>query len=127
MDSAQQGTQAGHSTEVVVEISDCRPEDAQAVFKALSTSFPSDRGDDDAPRETSGAGPSVWTATFDVTEPRATPGPAQLSAPVTITLQGGYQAVDRLRKALAPAFVVKVVGTAAGDQEQEVQLRLESR
>ncbi|GAA0482770.1 MULTISPECIES: hypothetical protein [Streptomyces] len=127
MDSAHQETQAEHAAEVTVECSGCKPEDAQAIFTALRTSFASDRSADDAPRETAGGGPSVWTATFDVNQSRDTPGPTQLTAPCTVTLQGGYQAVDQLRKALLPAFVVSVVGTAAGDQEEEVQLRLESR
>ncbi|MEV0601967.1 hypothetical protein AB0I82_22035 [Streptomyces sp. NPDC050315] len=127
MDSAHQETQAEHAAEVTVECSGCRPEDAAAIFGALRTSFASDRAADDVPHETSGAGPSVWTATFEVKHPRDMPGPTQLSAPCMISLQGGYQAVDELRKALLPAFVVSVAGTAAGDQEEEVTLRLESR
>lgn len=35
--------------------------------------------------------------------------------------------MDRLREGLAEAFSVRVVGTAAGDQEQEARLRLENR
>ncbi|WP_181138397.1 hypothetical protein [Streptomyces sp. Ru73] len=127
MDSAHQETQVEHAAEVTVECTGCKAEDAAAIFTVLRTCFASDRDADDAPRETAGAGPSVWTATFDVNQPRDTPEPTRLSAPCTVTLQGGYQAVDQLRKALLPAFVVSVAGTAAGDQEEEVSLRLESR
>ncbi|MFI5756256.1 hypothetical protein [Streptomyces sp. NPDC051569] len=101
-------------------------EDARAVFGALGTAFASDRAADDIPQDVAGNRPTVWTATFDVSDAHTKPGPANLTQPVTVTLHGGYQAVDSLRKALTSAFAVRVVGTASGDQEEEVQLRLES-
>ncbi|WP_399096687.1 hypothetical protein ACGH2B_04135 [Streptomyces sp. BBFR2] len=113
--------------EVVVEVTDCATQDAQAVFSALRTSFACDRAPEDVPRVVAGPHPTVWTSTFDVTELRAEPAPARLTAPVSISLQGGYWAVARLRDSLRPAFAVQVTGTVAGDQEQEVQLRLENR
>lgn len=113
--------------EVLVEVTGCATQDAHAVFSALRTSFSSDRAADDVPREVEGAGPTVWTATFDVTDFLKEAAPQRLTAPVTVTLQGGYWAVRRLREGLTPAFAVQVVGTAAGDQEEEVQLRLANR
>ncbi|MER7027008.1 hypothetical protein [Streptomyces ramulosus] len=113
--------------EVVVEVTDCATEDAHAVFSALRTSFACDRAPDDVPRAVAGPHPTVWTSTFDVTELRKEPEPRRLTAPVSISLQGGYWAVARLRDSLRPAFAVRVTGTVAGDQEEEVELQLENR
>jgi hypothetical protein len=113
--------------QVVVALSGQDKDDAHTVFGALRTAFGSDRGADDKPRMPADGRPAVWTATFDASDVRDEPRAARLSAPVTATLQGGYTAVESLRRALAAAFSVQVVGTASGDQEEEVQLRLESR
>lgn len=110
-----------------MELEGCATQDAHAVFSALRTSFASDRAADDVPEELAGPGATVWTTTFDVSELKAAAEPQRLAAPVTVSLQGGYWAVDRLCQALAPAFTVHVLGMAAGDQEKEVELRLESR
>ncbi|WP_031087184.1 hypothetical protein [Streptomyces sp. NRRL WC-3549] len=115
------------SGDVMVEVTGCPKEDARAVFDVLRHSFVSDRPAADAPEEESEVRPTVWSATVDVTETREGASPTRLSGPVTVEAQGGYWAVDRLRRSLADAFTVKVVGTASGDQEQEVRLRLESR
>ncbi|GGZ07623.1 hypothetical protein CP967_32525 [Streptomyces nitrosporeus] len=114
------------SNEVVVEVTGCPKEDARTVFDALCRSFASDRPADDVPEDASTTRPTVWTVTVDVS--RTGPGgePGRLSGPVTAEVQGGYRAVDRLRLGLAESFAVKVVGTASGDQEQEVRLRLEN-
>ncbi|MEV0323766.1 hypothetical protein ACIBKX_08825 [Streptomyces sp. NPDC050658] len=128
MDSAEQGSRREQaSADVVVELAGCATQDAHAVFSALRASFSSDRAADDVPEEVTGPGATVWTATFDVNELKAAAEPRRLTAPVTVSLQGGYWAVDQLCKALAPAFTVDVLGMAAGDQEKEVELRLESR
>ncbi|MFJ2957824.1 hypothetical protein [Streptomyces sp. NPDC087270] len=115
------------SAQVAVVLDSCVKEDAVAVLAALQASFPSDRAEDDKPVDTEGGHPTVWTATFDVSRTLGLADPGRLSEPVTITAQGGYLAVDRLREGLAEAFSVRVVGTAAGDQEQEARLRLENR
>jgi hypothetical protein len=115
------------AAQVVVALSGQDKGDAHTVFGALRTAFACDRPADDVPQMPAGGRPAVWTATFDASDVRAEPGAAQLSAPVAATLQGGYTAVDSLRKALTSAFSVRVVGTASGDQEEEVQLHLESR
>ncbi|MFJ6750062.1 MULTISPECIES: hypothetical protein [unclassified Streptomyces] len=128
MNSAHQTPPAEHpSAQVTVEVDSCATEDAHAVFSALRTTFVSDRAADDVPEEMAGTGATIWTSTVDVTDVRAPAEPRTLTAPVTVNLQGGYWAVARLREGLATAFAVQVVGTAAGDQEQEVQLRLETR
>ncbi|MFI0218312.1 hypothetical protein [Streptomyces lydicus] len=128
MNSAEQASHTEHvSAEVVVELESCAAQDAHAVFSALRTSFSSDRSADDVPEEMSGPGATVWTSTFDVSEIKEPAEPRRLSAPVLVSLQGGYWAVDQLIKALGSAFAVHLLGMAAGDQEKEVELRLESR
>lgn len=128
MNSAERASGTEHvSAEVVVELEGCATQDAHAVFSALRTSFSSDRAADDVPEEMAGPGATVWTTTFDVSELKTAAEPRPLTAPVTVSLQGGYWAVDQACKALAPAFTVQVLGMAAGDQEKEVELRLESR
>lgn len=127
MNSTQDQTQEHQeSGDVVVAVTGCPKEDARTVFDVLRRSFVSDRPASDTPEDVSDTRPTVWTATVDVSEAKAGPGPAQLSAPVMVEAQGGYWAVDRLRTHLADAFSVRLVGTAAGDQEQEIRLRLES-
>jgi hypothetical protein len=119
-----QDQNAEASAQVAVTLDGCAKEDAQAVLDVLNTSFASDRAGDDEPADDNGGRPTVWSATFDVSRTLGVPGPSRLTEPLTVTAQGGYRAVDRLRESLSEAFAVRVVGTAAGDQEQEVQLRL---
>ncbi|MFI5803544.1 hypothetical protein [Streptomyces sp. NPDC051561] len=115
---------------VTVTVTDCPAQDARTVLQALAEGFPSsERGPGDVPQETPGAGPTVWTSVFEVPEdsaPAATASEA-LSGPVSVTLQGGPNEVATARKLLAEAFSVLDEGTAAGDQEQELSLRLTSR
>ncbi|WP_329129956.1 hypothetical protein OG552_05060 [Streptomyces sp. NBC_01476] len=118
---------ADPSAQVAVTLDGCGKEDARTVLTALNSSFPSDRADDDAPADDDSGLPTVWTATYDVSTTLGLPGPARLTEPVTVTAQGGYRAVDRLRESLSEAFAVRVIGTAAGDQEQEARLRLENQ
>ncbi len=114
-------------TQVMMEVSGCHESDAQAVFEALRTVFPSDRAADDTPHQASADHPTIWAATFDVGTRKGTARPPRLAAPVTLDVAGGYHAVDLLRSALSAAFAVQIVGTASGDQENEVQLRLENK
>jgi hypothetical protein len=122
-EAAQEHQESG---DVVVAVTGCPKEDARTVFDVLRRSFVSDRPASDTPEDASDTRPTVWTATVDVSDTKAAPAPARLSVPVMVEAQGGYWAVDRLRKQLADAFSVRLVGTAAGDQEQEIRLRLES-
>uniref|UniRef100_A0AAU1LKD2 Uncharacterized protein n=1 Tax=Streptomyces sp. NBC_00148 TaxID=2903626 RepID=A0AAU1LKD2_9ACTN len=127
MNSTREQTQEHQeSGDVVVAVTGCPKEDARIVFDVLRRSFVSDRPAGDTPEDASDTRPTVWTATVDVSETKTGPGPSRLSVPVMVEAQGGYWAVDRLRKHLADAFTVRLVGTAAGDQEQEIRLRLES-
>lgn len=114
-------------TEVLVEVSGCPEADAQAVFKTLCASFASDRATDDTPHRVLADHPTVWAATLDTSARTGTPRPPRLTAPVTLDVQGGYHAVDLLRTGLSSTFAVHLVGAASGDQENEVQLRLENR
>ncbi len=118
---------ADPAAQVAVTLASCATDDARAIFAALHTTFPADREPGDKPSDEEGEGHVVWAATFDVSRTLGLPGPARLSEPVTVTAQGGYRAVDRLREGLAEAFAVRVVGTASGDQEEEVQLRLDNQ
>ncbi|MGW6455771.1 hypothetical protein ACWF94_07550 [Streptomyces sp. NPDC055078] len=115
------------ATPVVVTITGCTREDADTVFRLLGRLYASDRADDDTPEYVSEGHVAVWTATFDVAEARTAPGPVPLTSPVEAEMQGGYWAVDRLREALASAFDVRAEAMAAGDQEKDVQLRLENK
>lgn len=115
-----------YTAPVVVTLSSCSKEDADTVFHVLARSYASDRADDDVPEYVSGAGTTVWTSTFEVSAAHAPAEPVPLSAPVEAGIQGGYWAVDRLQEALADSFAVQDEGMAAGDQEKDIQLRLES-
>ncbi|WNF25516.1 hypothetical protein RI138_01125 [Streptomyces sp. C11-1] len=129
MNSTPEQSGADHPAgrEVVVSLSRGEAQDVRTVFDVLADAFESDRRAGEIPGQTQGHHPTAWVTTVDVSEPRPTTAPVRLSAPVTVDAQGGYWAVDRLRDHLGGAFAVSVVGTAAGDQELEVRLRLESR
>ncbi|MEU5162723.1 hypothetical protein AB0G74_24375 [Streptomyces sp. NPDC020875] len=116
-----------HTEPVVVTISGCAKEDAHAVFEFLRHSYDCDRGAADRPEYVSPDHPTVWTATFDAASARPPSGPVSLATPVEAEMQGGYWAVDRMTETLTTAFRVERQGTAAGDQEKDVQLRLLSR
>ncbi|MET9509047.1 hypothetical protein ABZX62_11315 [Streptomyces flavidovirens] len=113
-------------TQVLVELTGSSKEDANAVFGALCTAFESDRKADEELHNGMDGRPMVWSATYDVFDVREQAAPARLTAPVTVTLQGGYRAVDRVREQLQSAFAVREEGSVSGDQEKELQLRLES-
>ncbi|MEU0369567.1 hypothetical protein ABZ070_04755 [Streptomyces sp. NPDC006283] len=119
MNSAQES-----ATSVAVTLSGCSREDADAVFRALSRSFDSEREAGDTPQYVSEGHMTVWSSIFDVAKPHGDAEPVRLAAPVTAELQGGYWAVDRMQATLAAAFDLLEEGMAAGDQEKDVQLRL---
>lgn len=123
----QQAAENHHDQEVSVVVSDCPEDDARTVFDVLRAAFTTDRSAADIPHEAASKRPTAWTATVDVSETRTVSGSVTLGAPVTAEVQGGYQAVDRLRQGLADAFAVQVVGTVSGDQEEEVRLRLDNK
>jgi hypothetical protein len=112
---------------VTVSLTGSVQEDAATVFGVLRTAFPTDRPADGVPHEQPGDRPPVWSADFDPTEERIPTGPTSLDGSVSATLQGGYLAVDRLREALSGSFAVQEQGTASGDQEKEVDLRLRTK
>ncbi|MEU9619570.1 MULTISPECIES: hypothetical protein [unclassified Streptomyces] len=122
----RQPDESVHGQEVSVVISGCDTGDARMVFDALRAAFTTDRASVDVPRKLAERRPTAWVATVDVTEERVISGPVALGAPVKIDVQGGYWAVERLRRSLAHAFDVRVVGTVSGDQEEEVRLRLQT-
>ncbi|MFD8422524.1 hypothetical protein [Streptomyces sp. NPDC059466] len=112
---------------VTVSLTGASKEDAATVFDVLRTAFPVDRPSDAVPQEQPGDHPTVWTAQFVPTQERIPTGPTPLEGSLTATLQGGYVAVDQLCEALRAAFAVDEEGTASGDQEKEVDLRLRTK
>lgn len=122
-----QTEESGQGAEVSVVVSGCAKDDVRTVFDVLRAAFVTDRASVDVPQDVTGKQPTAWVVTVDVAEERVVSGSVRLGAPVTVDVQGGYWAVERLRHSLAGAFAVSVVGTVSGDQEEEVRLRLESR
>ncbi|MEU8590077.1 hypothetical protein AB0C59_24220 [Streptomyces sp. NPDC048664] len=120
---------AAHAPQVEVVISDCSASDAGQLFAELCRHFGSDRRAEDMPQDCHQARPSVWTGTFDMSReiPGGTSAPGALSGPVTAELQGEPRAVERLRRLLDETFLVHQLGVVAGDQEVDVELRLENR
>ncbi|MCX4817672.1 hypothetical protein ACUXZZ_02055 [Streptomyces graminifolii] len=110
-----------------VSLTGASKEDAATVFGVLRTAFPTDRPFDDVPQEQPGDRTAVWTAEFEPTQEWIPTDPLPLEGSVSATIQGGYVAVDQLREALNVTFAVDERGTASGDQEQEVDLRLTSK
>ncbi|MER5360507.1 hypothetical protein [Streptomyces sp. NPDC002785] len=123
----KQTEESHYDQEVSVVITGCEKGDARMVFDVLRAAFTTDRASVDVPQDLAEKRPTAWVATVDVTEERVVSGPVVIGAPVKVDVQGGYWAVERLRRSLAHAFDVRVVGTVSGDQEEEVRLRLESR
>ncbi|MEV0257363.1 hypothetical protein AB0H82_24300 [Streptomyces sp. NPDC050732] len=112
---------------VTVELSGAA-DDAGSVFGVLEAVYASDRDGSPAPAKAS-SGPTVWNGVFDTARP-AGGGPGgtpSLSGPVSATVQGGYVAVDQIVTVLSAAFAVTEEGSASGDQEKDVSLRLENR
>ncbi|MGW2177572.1 hypothetical protein ACWCXX_05635 [Streptomyces sp. NPDC001732] len=123
----KQAAASGYGQEVSVVITGCEKDDARMVFDVLRAAFTTDRASVDVPQDLADKRPTAWVVTVDVTEARVVSGTVALGAPVSVDAQGGYWAVERLRRSLAHAFDVQVVGTVSGDQEEEVCLRLRSR
>jgi len=117
------------ASQVQVVLSDCSATDAGNLFRALKGRFASDRAAGDEPHETGERRPTVWAGTFDMSRPVEHPDtpPAHLAGPVTLDVQGTPRAVQQLREALAECCTVHEMGGDSGDQEVEVQLRLERR
>ncbi|CAM5290378.1 hypothetical protein AB0M94_33740 [Streptomyces xanthochromogenes] len=123
-DSASSTSPAADSPDLVhVMLGECSAADADAVFDVLATHFDSDR-DNDVPGRREGPRPATWTGSFRADHAPSDVAGVILAGPVTADLQGGPVAVDRLRHTLAAAFSVETAGSAAGDQEVDLQLRL---
>jgi hypothetical protein len=107
-------------TQLTVTLSGGEVADAQTVVRALEGAF---GAPDEFPTDENA---TVRTATFSAGTGRGAPREAgRLSTPVTVTVQGTPQAVRKASETLTRAFTAHDEGAAAGDQEQERQLRLE--
>jgi hypothetical protein len=111
-------------TQLTLTLSGGAVADARAVVRVLEGAF----GAPDALPADEEA--TVHTATFDCDGPAAAAagvweGTDQLSAPVTVTVQGTPETVRRASDTLTRAFTARDQGAASGDQEQERQLLLE--
>ncbi|MFD4370389.1 hypothetical protein [Streptomyces sp. NPDC058486] len=114
-------------TDVSVQLSDCRQEDARAVFDVLDRYYQLEDVETAPP---AGGGPvtTVWMATFDTSGGRReeTP-PPRLDGKVVALLTGGYHAVGEVEKVLAADFAIESLQAVSGDQETEARLLLASR
>ncbi|MFZ3573515.1 hypothetical protein ACOKM5_41960 [Streptomyces sp. BH097] len=108
---------------VGVALSDCTPQDAAAVLRVLCTAFPSDRTPTERPDEDA----TVWLTTVDAAGLPEPSEPRPLAEAVTADIQGGPEALDHVRAALANAFTLTEASAASGDQEQELHVRLMTR
>ncbi|WP_112466116.1 hypothetical protein [Streptomyces triticisoli] len=112
-------------TQLTVTLSGGEVADARTVVRALEGVF---GAPDELPADEQA---TVRTATFsaDADAGRDVPGiprdTGRLSTPVTVTVQGTPRAVRKASETLTRAFTAHDEGAAAGDQEQERQLRLE--
>ncbi|MFE9444520.1 hypothetical protein ACFYO2_37350 [Streptomyces sp. NPDC006602] len=106
-------------TELTVTLSGGSAADAQKVVRALEPAF---GAPDELPADENA---TVHTATFAAGGGGTSRGTAgHLSAPVTVTVQGAPEAVEKASDTLARAFSAHDQGTASGDQEQDRQLLL---
>lgn len=111
--------------EVVVAVGDCSEEDARAVLDLLERSFPAEPGAGAAAQ--GGRAVTVWSAILDAAKPaERQAAPVRVKDAVSVTLQGGPRAVQRVQAALVGNFTVEDMGAVSGDQEREVALRIRS-
>ncbi|MFF2777210.1 hypothetical protein ACFVU3_20160 [Streptomyces sp. NPDC058052] len=114
-------------TDVTVQLSDCRQEDARAVFEVLDHYYRLEDVETASPAGT-GPAPTVWMATFDTSGgQREDVPPPRLTGKVGAVLTGGYQAVGEVERVLAAGFDIESLQAVSGDQETEARLLLASR
>lgn len=110
---------------LTVTLSGGNAADARTVVRTLEPTFGTAEG------ELGDTGATVHTATFvDDSEKRTPDGGSaasggRLSSALTVTVQGTPEAVRKAHEALTHAFTARDEGSSSGDQEQELQLRLE--
>ncbi|GAA0589416.1 hypothetical protein [Streptomyces crystallinus] len=123
-------SQAPPEQRVQVVLSACSAADAETVLAALCRYFSVDAGDEGTghgPASPDPARPTVWTARFDTSRVPEEVSRSALGDTVTVDAQGGPVAVARLRDVLHRTFEVEDAGTASGDQEVDLQMRLRGR
>ncbi|MEV8535493.1 hypothetical protein [Streptomyces sp. NPDC051211] len=119
--------ESSDSAEVVVLATQCSEEAARVLLDVLERAFPASSAKEPAREPGPHGNASVWSTTVNAAGPPRTTGAAvRLEGTVRVGLQGGPRAVDRVLAALTDAFVVDGRGTAAGDQEKDVDLLIRS-
>lgn len=114
----------GGASRVSVLLSDCACEDALAVLRTLGGMYDSDHPVVEPGGAEVGSA-TVWSASYDVVGAGRQPEATVLHGPVDAELQGPPHAVDLLAESIKGAFTVRTGRAASGDQETEIQLRLE--
>ncbi|MFE1346840.1 hypothetical protein [Streptomyces sp. NPDC058757] len=114
-------------TDVNVQLSDCRQEDARAVFGVLDRYYLLEDVEALAQAGAESVA-TVWMATFDTSGGRREEvSPPPLGGKVVATLTGGYHAVGEVEKVLAAGFDIESLQAVSGDQETEARLLLAPR
>ncbi|MCQ4040736.1 hypothetical protein ACFOSC_22525 [Streptantibioticus rubrisoli] len=115
------------AAQVTVVLNDCAAQDADTVFRSLNTAFPATPGGaPGSPISTRQGGQTAWIESFDVSAEGPHSAARELTGPVTADLQGCPDAVRKVEHALGDSFSVAEHGLIHGDQEIDVQLRIES-
>ncbi|MBW1602662.1 hypothetical protein JJV70_11190 [Streptomyces sp. JJ66] len=114
---------------VGVHVSGCSREAAGTVFGALESAFPTGllpAGRQVMTEGADGGGHMVWSVEVDTRRGGSgtVSAPAALPEPVVVDLDGPAHPVGLVKKVLTAAFDTEDHGTAPGEHEIEVRLRL---
>ncbi|GGO87634.1 hypothetical protein [Wenjunlia tyrosinilytica] len=119
-------TQEWPADHVDVHLSGCSPQDAQTVFGALETAFPTAHAAVHGQAGGATRRQTVWIEDVEVRVPAENAGPVALSGTVTADLFGCDRPVRMVRDALVSSFAVEDLGLVSGDGEVEARMRLAS-
>ncbi|GAA2446098.1 hypothetical protein [Streptomyces macrosporus] len=115
---------------VEVELPDCTPSNAAAVFAVLRSAFPRSPQLGDGHDRAEGDGEErrrFWVGTVDVGTHGDVECSLELKEPTEADISGSPDAVRQVRDALAGFYDVTAEPRISGDQEVEVRLRLTQR
>ncbi|GAA2392625.1 hypothetical protein GCM10010420_16530 [Streptomyces glaucosporus] len=115
---------------VEVELPDCTPSDAEAVFTVLRSAFPESPQLGNGQGRDGGGGEEkrrFWVGTVDVRTHGDVECALELKEPTEADISGSPDAVRQVQDALAGFYDVTAEPRISGDQEVEVRLRLAQR